>query len=165
MAVYPVRLFGDPVLREKSHQVDDLNKEIRALAVSMAETMHDASGVGLAAPQIGVLKQVIVIDMNEEGFVVYVNPVIKEMSKETETDEEGCLCLPDIRVPVKRPKRVVVEALDLKGRKVEIEADELLARILQHEIDHLRGHTILDRTDSEMRQKALREFMENTAGL
>ena len=163
MAVFPVRFFGDPVLREKSEPVEELDGKIRVLSGNMAETMYKARGVGLAAPQIGVLKQVIVIDMGDDEFVAYINPLIIESSRSKDTEEEGCLCLPDIRVPVTRHKRVVVEALDLQGRPVTVEADEMLARILQHEIDHLDGKTILDTTDRKSREAALREFMSALA--
>lgn len=161
MAVFPVRLFGDPVLRENALEVIKVNGDVKALAGNMAQTMYTGAGIGLAAPQIGVLKQVIVIDMGGDNFVVYLNPRIREHSKKGEVDDEGCLCLPEIRVPVRRYTRVVVDALDLKGRPVEIEADDLLARVLQHEIDHLLGKTILDKTDKKSRKQAIHEFMDS----
>ncbi len=160
MAIFPVRIFGDPVIKEKSLRVIKLDKEVSTLSRNMADTMCEYKGVGLAAPQIGVLKQIIVINMDNEGFVAYVNPEIVEYSGPEEADEEGCLCLPDIQVLVKRSKNVVVKALDLVGREVELEAEDMLARILQHEIDHLNGLTILDRTDSAERRRAIGEFME-----
>jgi len=160
MAIFPIRIFGDPVLREKSLRVQEIDKKIKALSVDMAETMYKDAGIGLAAPQIGVLKQVIILDMGKDGYVVYVNPRIKEASRSKKTEEEGCLCLPNIQVPVSRSKKVIVEALDLQGRPVVIEADDLLARALQHEIDHLEGITILQKTDPQSKQTALREFME-----
>jgi len=161
VAIFPVRLFGDPVLRETSQPILELDKRIQILSADMAQTMYKGAGIGLAAPQIGVLKQIITIDMDQDNYVVYINPVIKESSRSTETEEEGCLCVPHIRVPVTRARKVVVEALDLQGRPVTVEADDLLARVLQHEIDHLRGQSILDRTDAKSRQQAIREFMEN----
>lgn len=161
MAIFPVRLFGDPCLREKSQSIAEVDKRIRIFSVDMAKTMYDYKGVGLAAPQVGVLKQIITVDMGQDNYSVFVNPVIKEHSKATETDEEGCLSVPDVHVPINRYAKVVVEALDLKGRKIVIEADEQLARVLQHEIDHLNGLSILDKTDSKSRQKAISEFMEN----
>ena len=160
MAVFPVRFFGDPVIREKSLKVIKLDKEVSTLCRNMADTMYESQGVGLAAPQIGILKQIIVIGMDDESFVAYVNPKIVEYLGPEETDEEGCLCLPDIRVPVRRSRKVVVEALDLKGRELELEAEDMLARILQHEIDHLDGLTILDRTEAGERRRAIGEFME-----
>ncbi|MDP1808031.1 MAG: peptide deformylase [Actinomycetota bacterium] len=161
MAIFPVRLFGDPVLREKSHPVRELDKRIQVLSADMAQTMYKCAGVGLAAPQIGVLKQIITIDMDQDNYVVYLNPEIKESSRSEETEEEGCLCVPHIRVPVTRARKVIVKALDLQGRPLIIEAEDLLARILQHEIDHLHGQTILDKTDAKSRRRAVREFMEN----
>jgi peptide deformylase len=161
MAIFPVRIFGDPILREKSYKIERIDLEVKELSRNMAQTMYEAAGIGLAAPQIGVLKSLIVVDMGGDNFVVYVNPMITERSKAQEVDDEGCLCLPGINVPVKRAQRVVVEARDLKGRPVKIEADDLLARILQHEIDHLEGHTILDRTDPKTRQKAVRKFLSD----
>lgn len=160
MAIFPVRFFGDPVIKEKSLKVIELGNEVSILSRNMAETMYESQGIGLAAPQIGVLKQVIVIDMDDDGFVAYVNPKVVEYSKAQDVDDEGCLCLPDVRVPVKRSRKVVVRALDLKGREVEIEAEDMLARILQHEIDHLDGLTILERTDTGERRRAIQEFME-----
>lgn len=162
MSVLPIRLYGDPILKEKSKAVEKITQDLKLLAKNMAETMVKANGVGLAAPQIGIVKKVIVIDYEEGNFVAYVNPTIVYKSKKEEVDEEGCLCLPDIRVPVKRARKVVVQAVDLEGRPLEIEADDLLARILQHEIDHLDGVTILERTPKEERNKALREFLEKS---
>lgn len=161
MAIYPVRFFGDPVLTEKSNKVEGISEDVRALTTNMANTMYNACGVGLAAPQIGILRQIIVVDLDKISYVVYINPTIVESSKGTEIEEEGCLCLPDISVPVKRARKVVVKALDLKGRALDIEADDLLARILQHEIDHLHGLTILDRTDKNARKGAIHEFLNS----
>ncbi|HEB12673.1 MAG TPA: peptide deformylase [Actinobacteria bacterium] len=160
MAIFPVKFFGDPVLREKSNIVEKISEDVRVLSTNMANTMYDACGIGLAAPQIGILRQVVVIDMDKNNYVVYINPTIVEISKSTEIEDEGCLCVPNISVPVKRAKSVVVKALDLKGRALDIEADDLLARILQHEIDHLNGLTILDRTDDKARKSAIQEFLE-----
>lgn len=161
MAIFPVRLFGDPVLRENSQPVQEVDKRIRTFSADMAETMYKCAGVGLAAVQVGVLKQIITIDMDADNYVVYINPEIQERSRAAETDEEGCLCVPHVQVPVTRAKKIVVKALDLQGRPLIIEADDLLARILQHEIDHLHGKTILDRTDDKSRRRAVREFLEN----
>ncbi len=160
MALLTVKTFGDPILKERSKKVETIDMNIKTLSSGLAHTMYKYRGIGLAAPQIGVLKQVIVIDMDEENYVIYVNPVIDEVSKKTDVEEEGCLCLPGIQVPVRRSKNVVVSALDLKGRPVQIEAGDFLARILQHEIDHLAGLSIIDRTDQENRRRAIQEFME-----
>lgn len=160
MSVLPIRLYGDPILKEKSHEVTKIDQQLKTLTKNMAQTMVKANGVGIAAVQVGILKKVIILDYDEDKFVAYVNPKIVYRSPKEEIDEEGCLCLPEIRVPIKRARKVVVQALDLDGRKLEIEADDLLARILQHEIDHLEGVTILERTSNAERKKAIREFLE-----
>lgn len=160
MALLTVKTFGDPILKERSKKVEAIDMNIKTLSSGMARTMYEYRGIGLAAPQIGVLKQVIVIDMDEGNYVIYVNPVIDEASKKTDVEEEGCLCLPGVQIPVRRSKNVVVSALDLKGRPVQIEASDFLARVLQHEIDHLAGLSIVDRTDQENRRRAIQEFME-----
>lgn len=165
MAIFPVRFLDDPVIKEKSLRVTRIGKDMTTLTKDMADTMYDAQGVGLAAPQIGILKRVIVIDMHDDrGLVAYVNPRILELSGHEEVDDEGCLCVPDVRVPVKRATRIVVEALDLKGRTIKIEAEDMMARVLQHEIDHLEGTTILERTGKEDRRRAIREFLESQGG-
>lgn len=158
--ILPLRYFGDPVIKEKARRLEKIEKPTRRLAKDMAETMYDAAGIGLAAPQVGIPKRLIVVDMGDNDFVAYVNPEIIKYSRREDVDEEGCLCLPEIKVPVKRAKKVVFRALDLQGRPVEMEAEDLLARILQHEVDHLEGRTILDRTTSEDKQKAIRSLME-----
>lgn len=160
MAILPIRKFGDPVLREESKTVEQITSELRNTARNMAETMYEAHGVGLAAPQVGILRRVIVVDMGDNDFVVYVNPEITDYSDDTEMDEEGCLCLPGIHVPVPRAREIRFKAQDLKGRPIVIEAKDLLSRVLQHEVDHLRGKTILDRTLPEDKQRAIAEYME-----
>ena len=119
--------------------------------------MHANEGVGLAANQIGHLKRIFVASCDEEEFVI-ANPVIEERSENAQKDVEGCLSLPEIRVEVERPYGVTVSGKDLSGMPLRIEAEGLLARIFQHEIDHLDGVLILDRTDRESRRNALREF-------
>lgn len=160
MSILPVRFFGDPVLKEKSTPLGEINIKSQKLAINMAETMYESSGVGLAAPQVGIPKRIIVVDFGDNNFVAYVNPEITYYSDKEEVEEEGCLCLPDVRVPVKRSLKIGFKALDLKGRPVEIDAENFLARILQHEVDHLDGKIILDRTSPEDRQKAVRQIME-----
>ena len=124
--------------------------------------MYEAPGIGLAAPQIGVLKRVIVYDLSQDGDDLHVlcNPVITSASGECETDEEGCLSLPGIGVPVTRACQVVCEGLDLDGNPVRIEAQGLAARLFQHEIDHLDGRLIIDRATDEERKAALRRYSE-----
>lgn len=150
----------NPVLKQQAEPVDPKrDKELKRLAKRMAKALYEAPGIGLAAPQIGVQKRVIVYDLDEQ-LVALCNPTIVEHSDETETDEEGCLSLPGIVVPVERSVRVVCEAQTLDGQHVRIEADELLARLLQHETDHLDGVLILDRATPEERKAAIRRYNE-----
>ena len=160
MNKYKIKLYGDPLLRETSKNVEEIKEESKDLAKGMAETMFVAEGVGLAAPQIGVLKRLIVIDMGDDNFVAYVNPKISFFSEKEDLEEEGCLCLPEIRVPVKRSLKINFEATDLQGRKIQFEARDFLARVLQHEVDHLNGNTILENTSSEEKDKAIKKLME-----
>jgi peptide deformylase len=158
MSLLPVRKFGDPVLREKTHEVGKIDKAIKELVKTMEETMHEASGVGLAATQIGVLKKVFVYDAGE-GTKVIINPRIVSRDGEIE-DEEGCISVPGVRVKVKRAEKVKIEGQDLEGNPVELEAEGLLARIFQHEMDHLEGKIILDRCSRGERRKALQQIEE-----
>lgn len=145
----PLRYYGDPVLRRKADPVPVVNDEIRELIERMFATMYVEEGVGLAAPQVGRSLRIFVIDVEDEDVPrfkqAFVNPVIVERSNETMTGEEGCLSIPTLRADVKRPARVVVEALDADGKPFRIEAEGLLARALQHEQDHLDGILFLDR--------------------
>jgi peptide deformylase len=145
----PLRYYGDPVLRRKADAVPAITPEIRELIEAMFATMYVEEGVGLAAPQVGRSVRVFVIDVEEEGRPrvkqAFVNPVLVERSSETEVFEEGCLSIPTLRADVKRPSRVVVEALDADGKPFRMEADGLLARAIQHETDHLDGVLFLDR--------------------
>lgn len=152
-----------PALVEGACDVDPAtDTSLRELAVSMAKTMYAAPGVGLAAPQIGVLKRVIVYDISDEGheLIALCNPRIVEQSEECETSEEGCLSLPGISVPVERSCTVTCEALTLDGQPVRIEAEGFHARVLQHEIDHLDGVLIINRATPEERKAALRRYRE-----
>ena len=153
-----VRLLGDPVLRTRAEPVAAVSDATRALIADMFETMYAEEGVGLAAPQVGVGERVIVIDSHEEDSEPFalVNPVILEASKETDRAEEGCLSIPGLKELVERPWRVAVEGLNPKGEPFLVEAEGLLARILQHEIDHLDGILFLDRV-SPLKRKLLLE--------
>jgi peptide deformylase len=128
----------------------------------MARIMYRFSGIGLAATQIGVLKRVIVYDLSDDGsgLVAVCNPVIVERSGQCEVDDEGCLSVPGISVPIERSCEVTVEALALDGSRLRIEADGLMARMLQHEIDHLDGRLIIDRVEGQERKDALRRYRE-----
>lgn len=150
----------NPALRQSAAQVEPgFDDSLAELAADMARTMRQAPGVGLAAPQVGVLKRLIVIDV-EERVTALCNPLIVETSDETEIDEEGCLSLPGIAVPIQRPSHVVCEAMTVTGREIRLEGDGFLARVLQHEIDHLDGVLIIDRASPEERKAAIRRYRE-----
>ncbi|NBI29612.1 peptide deformylase [Chengkuizengella marina] len=147
MAIRVIVKNPDPILREKCKQVTKFNKNLHKLLDDMAETMYDAPGVGLAAPQIGILKRVIVLDSGEEdgpGLIELVNPEIIKTSTEKEIGPEGCLSIPSISGDVNRFKAITVKGLDRNGNEVEYEAEDFLARIFQHEIDHLNGILFTD---------------------
>lgn len=150
MAVYQIVEIGAEVLREKSMEVKQVTPNIVKLIDNMLETMYDANGVGLAAPQIGVSKRVIVIDVGE-GPIELVNPVILEREGE-ELDDEGCLSIPGVTGQVARAARVKVQGLNREGKLQEFEADGLLARAFQHEIDHLEGVLFVDKAKKTKRQ-------------
>jgi peptide deformylase len=153
----------NPALKQHAAAVDpSADREIVHLVKAMARLMYDAPGVGLAATQVGVQKRVIVIDV-EDGLMALCNPRIVETSDSAETDDEGCLSLPGIAVPVERPIACVCEALDLKGTPVRITAEGFLARVLQHETDHLDGILIIDRATPEERLAAIRRYREANA--
>lgn len=154
-----IRTFGDPVLKSRALPVDKFDETLERLADDMLETMREHEGVGLAANQVGRLKRVLVAALEDEEYVI-VNPEIDVVGDETEKDIEGCLSIPEIQVEVERPVRVAVSGQDRAGAPVRLEAQGLLARILQHEIDHLNGVLILKRTDRESRKAAMRELRE-----
>lgn len=150
----------NPALKQHALVVDPASDpEIPRLVRAMATAMYEAPGVGLAATQVGVQKRVIVIDV-EDGLMALCNPVIVETSEETEVDDEGCLSLPGLTVAVERPVACRCEALDLKGREVRINAEGFLARVLQHETDHLDGILIIDRAAPDERRAALRRYLD-----
>ena len=160
MALLEIRLMGDPVLREEAAEVPGVDEELRALARDMFDTMYEADGVGLAANQVGVLKRIIVVDPREQGVtpMALVNPRVVSTGEETDRAEEGCLSIPGVREVVERDATVVVEALNLDGETVRIEADGLHARVLLHEIDHLNGVLFLDRVSPLKRKMALKKW-------
>ncbi len=143
MALRNIRKDGDEVLRKKSKEVDVINEKILTLLKDMADTMYNSDGVGLAAPQVGILRRVVVIDVGE-GLIELINPVITEQSGE-QTEFEGCLSVPGIYGELKRPAKVVVKALKAKGEQFETEGTGLLAIALCHEIDHLDGILFKDK--------------------
>lgn len=140
MALREIRLLGDPVLRETCAPVDEIDEEVRQLARDLEETMYEAEGVGLAAPQVGVPVRMFAFDIREpEAPVgVLINPVVEEREGAA-TAEEGCLSIPGLTAEIERPARIVIRGLDPDGEEVRIEAEGLLARVLQHESDHLDG--------------------------
>lgn len=143
MAIRNILKDEDPTLRKRSREVEKIDQRIITLVDDMIDTMYDADGVGLAAPQVGVLKRIIVIDVGE-GEIELINPVIIESTGE-QIDVEGCLSIPGITGEVKRPERVKVRGLDRNGKTIEILGEELLARALCHEIDHLDGILFTDK--------------------
>jgi peptide deformylase len=143
MAIRNIRKDGDEVLRKISRKVDKIDDRIKTLVKDMAETMYEAEGVGLAAPQVGILKRIVVIDVGE-GLIELINPEIIEATGE-QIAAEGCLSIPGKYAEVKRPAKVKVRALNTKGETVEYKAEELLARAFCHEIDHLDGILFKDK--------------------
>jgi peptide deformylase len=161
-ALRQVRKLGDPVLRASALPVERFDETLKAEIEQMGELMHDALGVGLAATQLGVLHRVLVFRAySEDPVTALVNPVLQWTSEELEVAEEGCLSLPGVHVEVERPAQVKVRAQDAAGKDLEIEAEGLEARVIQHEIDHLDGVLILDRIPREARKEAMRAMRES----
>ena len=154
-----VKTFGDPVLKTRAARVKEFDDALLRLTGEMLVTMREREGVGLAANQVGRLRRVLVAGIEEDEYVL-INPVIEARSEETEILPEGCLSIPGIQVDVERPVAVTVSGQDAAGEELRFEAEGLLARVFQHEIDHLDGVLILDRTDRESRKAALREWRE-----
>jgi peptide deformylase len=159
VAVQPIRLFGDPVLRRRASEVVDFDKELRTLVADLTDTMRDAPGAGLAAPQIGVGLRVFTWYVDGEvGHLV--NPDLT-LSTELQDGPEGCLSIPDLTYDCKRALSVVARGFDMHGEPVTIEGSELLARAIQHETDHLDGILFLDRLDTDARKAAMKEIRES----
>ncbi len=154
---YEIRTYGDPVLKAKAVEVAEIDGKVARLVDDMFATLYNSdSGIGLAAPQVGVQKKIFVWDMGDEPLVV-INPVIAESSGEWAYDE-GCLSIPGLYVEMVRPKEVLMKGWSLDGEEVTFEADELAARLFQHEIDHLDGILMFDRMAPEQRREALGEY-------
>jgi peptide deformylase len=156
LALAQIRQYGDPALRLEAYKVEDVDDDVRRLVDRMTGLMRDADGVGLAATQVGVLRRIFVFVDGDEGPRALVNPTVVELADETESDEEGCLSLQGVRVPVDRSVRIVLEGLDANGQPARHELEGYTARVVQHELDHLDGVLIIDRTDDEHRKDALR---------
>ncbi len=163
MAILPIRVFGDPVLRQRAPEVEAVDESIVRLVDDMIETMRAAPGVGLAAPQVGVQKRLFVYDVGD-GPRAVLNPEVSHHEGEW-TYDEGCLSVPSLFWPIIRPKQVHLRGRDLDGNDISVEADELLARVFQHEVDHLDGMLLLERLDSEQRKQAMRTLRERTLSL
>jgi peptide deformylase len=157
---FTIRLFGDPVLRQRTNDVSEIDGSLKQLADDMLETMYAAPGVGLAAPQVGIQKRLFVYDAGE-GPSVVINPRISESAGEW-TYEEGCLSVPGLSWPIVRPREILLEGLDLDGNELAIEAEEYLARVYQHEVDHLDGVLLIERLDPDQRKQAMRTLRQMT---
>jgi peptide deformylase len=160
-AMRHVRLLGDPILKTKARPVERFDDELRDEVARMSVLMHDALGIGLAAPQVGISHRVLVYRVEPDSpAVALINPEIEWSSRDEEISEEGCLSLPLVHVDVERPVAVLVRARDEHGEEIVVEATGLEARVIQHEIDHLDGILILDRTTREQRKAAMRALRE-----
>jgi peptide deformylase len=156
LALGQIRQYPDPALRMQAREVEDFDGDLRRLAERMTQLMRDASGVGLAATQIGIIRRVFVIQTDpDEDPIAVVNPVVVEQSDETVVDDEGCLSLQGVQMPVERPTSIRLEGRDLEGGELTLDLADHAARVVQHELDHLDGVLILDRTTDEARKAAL----------
>jgi peptide deformylase len=159
LALAQIRQYPDPVLRMRAREVESFDDDLRRLVERMTQLMQDANGVGLAGTQAGTLQRLFVLQPDSESEPqALVNPVIVDRSEETTSDDEGCLSLVGITVPVERAVRVTLEAKNERGEDVRLELEDHPARIIQHELDHLDGVLIIDRTTPEARREALREL-------
>ena len=159
MAIFPIRVFGDPVLRTPAEPVSEFSSAYERLIEDMLETMYEAPGVGLAAPQIGVSKQIFVADIGDGPFAMF-NPEIVETSGVWAFDE-GCLSVPGYFWEIERPGFAEARGFDIDGNELTLRGDELMGRVLQHEIDHLVGMLLLERLPRRVRKQALRELRED----
>lgn len=162
MSAFDVRTIGDPVLKQLAHEVDHVDGALVKLVDDMVETMYEAEGAGLAAPQIGIQKRLFVYDVGD-GPQVIINPTIVESDGEWYCDE-GCLSIPGLRLGIIRPDRVLIEGWNLDGKEISVEADEFLGRVFQHEVDHLDGVLMLERLEDDMRKQALRVLRDKAMG-
>jgi peptide deformylase len=164
LAIAQIRQYPDPVLRLQAQEIDDFDGDLAQLVERMIRVMRDARGVGLAANQVGILRRVFVIQADEESEPrALVNPVIVELSDELDEDDEGCLSMQGVVVPVERAVSIRVDARDADGNPVTLELEGLPARVAQHELDHLDGVLILDRTTREGKREALAVLRQSAA--
>jgi len=155
LALAQIRQYPDPVLRLKAKEITSFDDDLRRLVTRMRQLMKDAHGVGLAATQVGILQRVFVFQRDEEDVVAIVNPVVVERGEETDVADEGCLSLQGVLIPVERLLTLTVEGSDPDGEPLRLELEGHPARIVQHELDHLDGTLIIERTDDESRKAAL----------
>jgi peptide deformylase len=155
LALAQIRQYGDPVLRMRANDVTSFDDDLKALATRMRQLMHDARGVGLAATQVGIVQRIFVFQRDEDEVIEVVNPVLSQLSEELVTEDEGCLSLQGVTMPVERHASLTIEGRDLDGNELRLELEGHPARVVQHETDHLDGTLILDRTDDASRKEAL----------
>lgn len=161
IALGQIRQYPDPVLRMQAREVESFDGDLRRLAERMTNLMRDANGVGLAATQVGIIRRVFIFQPNQETEpVAVVNPVLVERSEEIAVDDEGCLSLVGVQMPVERAVSVKLEGRDLEGGELSLELSDHQARVVQHEVDHLDGVLILDRTPRDQRKEAMRALRE-----
>lgn len=159
MSLLPITLYGDKILRKKVSQVKEVDNETIELITNMFDTMRNASGIGLAANQVGANKAIFIVDISEvENYedtkpMVLINPSIKKYSEEKTVFEEGCLSIPDLRADVERPESIIISFFDTDLKEQTLEADKLLARVMQHEYDHLKGVLFTDLISDEMKKR------------
>ncbi len=164
MSVLPITVCGDKILRKKAARVTEIDDKIVTIIADMFETMRNANGIGLAANQIGVNRQIFIVDISPvEGYEKYkpiamINPKIISKSDETSSFEEGCLSIPDLRADIIRPKGIQISYFDTNMKENTIEADDLLARVMQHEFDHLQGVLFIDYLDEESKKRYKRHL-------
>jgi peptide deformylase len=155
LALAQIRQYPDPVLRMPAKDVESFDDDLARLVERMTGLLRDATGLGLAATQVGILRRVFVIQRENDEVLAFVNPALADRSDETVMDTEGCLSMQGVTVPVERAAHVTLEGRSPEGEEMRVELDELEARVVQHELDHLDGVLILDRTDEESRREAL----------
>jgi peptide deformylase len=166
MAIMPIIKMDNPVLHQKAKKVRKIDDSIQKLIDNMIETMHDISGVGLAAPQVGVPLQVVVIQLpDEEDAITLINPEVVKISEETEMMTEGCLSLPGYNADVKRSTSITVKARDRQGKPIRIKGEGLLAQVLQHETDHINGIVFVDHLESMDKLRKNEEDEEEKGGI
>jgi peptide deformylase len=160
MSELKIELLGAPILRQKAEEIDQIDEELRTLIAGMYDAMYEAEGIGLAGPQVGVARRVVVIDVKDAAHPRFalVNPRIVERGKVKEKEEEGCLSIPGVSALVERPATVTVEAVDEHGQPLRIEAEGLLARCIQHEVDHLEGILFIDHLSPLKRSMLVKKY-------